>query len=82
MFLINPRSTRQKVAVGKISGIPGVHKFHCADIPETWFRVDVKEVFHGGVSLMFPNAADDQEKVEDVKGTSTIWNQKFLKKGP
>ena len=28
---------------------------------------------------MFPNSDDEQEKIEDVKGTSTIWNQKYLK---
>ena len=31
---------------------------------------------------MFPNAADDQEKLDDVKGTFTVWDQKYLKKGP
>ena len=82
VFLINPRVSRQKVAVGNISGIPGIHKFHSLDIPENWFKVEVKEVFHGGVALMFPNAADDQEKLDDVKGTFTVWDQKYLKKGP
>ena len=44
--------------------------------------MEVKEVFHGGVALMLPNAADDAMKVADVKGTFTVWDQKYLKKGP
>ena len=70
------------MALGTICGIPGLHKFHCLDIPENWFKVEVKEVFHGGVALMLPNAADDAMKVANVKGTFTVWDQKYLKKGP
>ena len=55
------------MALGTICGIPGLHKFHCLDIPENWFKVEVKEVFHGGVALMLSNAADDAMKVADVK---------------
>ena len=67
------------MAVGKISGIPGKHKFHFSEIPEMWFKVDVRDVLHPGVALMFPNSEDSQEKVEDCKGTYTIWDQKYLK---
>ena len=76
---MNPRASRQKVAVGKISGLPGKHKFHFTDIPETWFKVDVSDILQKGVALMFPFDADDQNVMEDVRGTCTLWNQKYLK---
>ena len=76
---MNPRSTRQKVAAGKISGLPGVQKFHFKDIPATWFKVDIKEIFHSGVALMMPLDDDEQTHIEHVKGTCTIWDQKYLK---
>jgi hypothetical protein len=79
VYLINPRVNRQKVAVGNISGLPGKHKFHFTDIPETWFKVDVREILQKGVALMFPFHADDQNVIDDVTGTSTVWNQKYLK---
>jgi hypothetical protein len=79
VFLFNPRAVRQRVAAGKISGLPGKHMFHHAEIPETWFKVDIVDVLQGGVPLMYPNDADDQEKIEDVKGTCTIWDQKYIK---
>ena len=76
---MNPRAVRQKVAVGKISGLPGKHKFHFIDIPETWFKVDVREILQKGVALMFPFDANDQNVIDDVRGTSTMWDQKYLK---
>lgn len=79
VFLMNPRAPRQKAAVGKISGILGKHKFHFQDIPENWFKIDVQDVLLPGVKLMSPNADDEHTKIEDVKGTSTVWDQKYLK---
>jgi len=38
--------------LGKISGLPGKYKFHCRDIPEPWFKVDVITVLQSGVALM------------------------------
>lgn len=79
VFLLNPRAHKQKVAVGKISGLPGKHTYHCNDIPETWFKVDIHDILQGEVALMFPNAQGDQEVIKDVKGSCTIWSQKYLK---
>ena len=79
VFLMNPRAIRHKAAIGKISGIPGKHKFHFQDIPENWFKIDVHEILITGVKLMFPSRDDEQDKIEDVKGTATLWDQKYLK---
>ena len=79
MWLMNPRAVRQKLAVGCISGLPGKHKFHFMDIPETWFKVDVLEILHLEVQLMFDNDDDEQVNIEDAKGSSTIWDQKYIK---
>ena len=67
------------MAVGKISGLLGKHKFHHMDIPETWFRVDVREILQKGVALMLPVDGDDQNVIEDARGTSTLWNQNYMK---
>ena len=79
VWLFNPRMTRQRVAVGKISGLPGQHQFHFCDIPETWFKVDVITILQPSVPLMYPNAEAEHSIIEHVKGTSTIWDQKYLK---
>ena len=79
MWLMNPRMTWQKVAVGKISELPGKHKFHFCDIPETWFKVDVITIMQPSVALMYPNDDNNQTITEHVKGSSTIWDQKYLK---
>jgi hypothetical protein len=79
VFLTNPAAPRFKVAVGKISGLPGVHKFHFRDIPPTWFKVDILEIMLPEVPLMYPMDEEGFSVVKDVKGTCTIWDQKYLK---
>ena len=79
VWLMNPRAVRQKLAVGRIIGFPGKHKFHFMDIPESWFKVDVLEILHLGVQLMFGNDNNDQVNIEDAKGSSTIRDQKYIK---
>jgi hypothetical protein len=79
VFLMNPRSVKQKVALGTISGVPGEHTFHGQDIPSGWWRVDVRVVLQEGVSLMFPNERGDQYMIEDAKGAPAMWTEKNLK---
>lgn len=77
--LSNPAAPRQKVAVGKISGLPGVHKFHFRDIPPTWFKVDILEIMIPEVPLMYPMDEEGFSKMAHVKGTCTLWEQRVLK---
>jgi hypothetical protein len=79
MWLMNPRATRQKVAGGRISEIGREDKFHFISILETWFKIDVGEIFILDVPFMWENESADQMKVEDVKGGNAVWDQKFLK---
>jgi hypothetical protein len=79
VFLMNPRAVRQKVAAATVSGFPGIHKYHGKEIPPSWLKVDVREALQKGIQLMFPNAAADMEFVEDAKGSSAIWDQKYIK---
>jgi hypothetical protein len=76
---MNPRATRQKVAGGRISGIGGEDKFHFTSIPETWFKIDVGEIFAPDIPLMWENESVDQMMVGDIKGSNAVWDQKFLK---
>ncbi len=59
MILLNPKNTRQKVALGKISGIWGIDRFHDTTIPFFWLKGDVNVVHMGDVSLMHPHEAND-----------------------
>jgi hypothetical protein len=79
VMLMNPRSARQKVASGTISGLPGEHKFHFIDIPEKWFKVDVREIYSPNVTLMLQNLDADQLKVKDVLKGNTVWDGKYIK---
>jgi hypothetical protein len=79
VWLMNPRSYRQKVATDTISNFGGEHKFHFTPIPETWFKVDVRVALVGDVALMFPNEDTEQMKVKDVVGSSVIWGSLYIK---
>lgn len=76
---MNPRAMRQKAALASISGVAGEHKFHGKDIPEGWWRVDVSNVLTIGVALMFPNERADQHRIEDAKGSTAMWAERFIK---
>jgi hypothetical protein len=77
VWLLNPQRSSQKVAVGTVSGIGGEQKFHFREIPERWFKVDVREALQRETTLMCPNEDADQAIIGDVVGT--IWDQKFMK---
>ena len=79
MYLINPRSKNQRLAIGKISGIGGVDKYHFNVILDNWFKVDVQEVLQGNIPLMVENVDADQTEIQHVKGGNAIWDQKYLK---
>jgi len=55
VVLYNPRSTRQKVAMGTISKIGGEGKFYFLIILETWLKMDVHDILAANTALMFFN---------------------------
>jgi hypothetical protein len=79
VWLMNPRSTWQKVASGIISDVGGEDKFHFNNIPDSWFKVDIDQVLLPDVALMWENADADQTKVGNVQGSNVVWNHKYLK---
>jgi hypothetical protein len=76
---MNPRNVRQKVASGTISGLVGEQKFHFRDIPDKWFKVDVRKAHCPNASLMFLNNYADQIKVKDILKGNTIWDGRYMK---
>jgi hypothetical protein len=78
--LMNPKNLKQKVAVGVVSGLGGIDKFHFNIIPESWLKVDVKEVMSPNAELMYPHEPADQSVVRDVVGGNTLWDEKFIRR--
>ena len=75
---MNPHSTKQKLAVGRISSLGGVDMFHCLPIPSSWYRIDVTQVLEPNVPLMFENKDAEQFVLKDVKGGNTIWDSEYI----
>lgn len=73
-MLLNPKNPRQKVALGKITSLWGVDKFHGYVIPSFCVKVNVAVIHMANIPLMHPHEVDDQVVVRNVIGTSTLWN--------
>jgi hypothetical protein len=56
---LNPQNIKQKVVIGVVSGFGGIDKFHFKTIPDSWLKVDVKEVVCPNAALMYPHEAAD-----------------------
>ena len=79
VHMMSPKNKRRKVAIGKISGVGGVDKFHFKVIPEFCYKVDVTTAYLGDVKLAYPHEDGDQWLVKDVVGGCTLWNERNLR---
>jgi hypothetical protein len=77
---MNPQNVKQKVAIGVVSGFGGIDKFHFKTIPDSWLKVDVKEVVYPNAALMYPHKAVDQIVLKDVLGGNSLWEEKYVKR--
>jgi hypothetical protein len=80
VWLMNPRNQKHKVAATVVSGIGGVDKFHGSTFPESWYKVDVKEVLSPNVPLLYPHETGDQNVLKDVVGSNALWDERLIKK--
>jgi hypothetical protein len=77
---MNPRNSKQKVTVGVISGFGGIDRFHCNTIPESWLKVDLKEVSCPNVDLMYPHKPGNQHQLKDVIGGNALWDEQCIRR--
>jgi hypothetical protein len=56
---MNPKQSTQKVATGTISDVGGEAKFHFIDIPDKWFKIDIREALLPETTLMYVNEPAD-----------------------
>jgi hypothetical protein len=77
---MNPKQSTQKVATGTISGVGGEAKFHFVDIPDKWFKIDIREALLPETALIYVNEPADQYLVGDIVETISIWDQRYIKK--
>jgi hypothetical protein len=67
------------VVFDKISGHWGVDKFHGSPILEFMLKIDVVVPHVPDIPLMHLHEVDDQALVQDVVGTCTLWNWRYVK---
>lgn len=65
--------------MGHVSGVSGIHKFHCRIIPEGFLKIDIDEILDGSAPLMVPNEEADQVLLADARGSSVMWGVKHVK---
>ncbi len=79
MTLLNPKSPKQKVVGGKISGLEEVDKRHGYVIPNFFVNVNISIVHVVEVPLMVTNKAFDQFTMGDAIGSFALWSWKYVK---
>jgi hypothetical protein len=77
---MNPKNSKQRVAVEFVSGFGGIDTFHFRPIPDAWLKVDVKDVTTSIAALMYPNEDADLLQVKHVLGGNTLWDERFIKR--
>jgi hypothetical protein len=77
---MNPQNVKQKVAIRAVSGFGEINKFHFKTIPDSWLKVDVKEVVCPNAALMYPHKAADQIVLNDVMGGNALWEEKYVRR--
>lgn len=50
--MMSVKKNKEDVALGKISDVWSVNKFHFKPIPKFWYKVDVTNVHLDGMTLM------------------------------
>jgi hypothetical protein len=78
--LMNPKNSKQRVAVGFVSGFGGIDTFYFHPIPDAWLKVDMKEVTTPTAALMYPKEDAHQLQVKHVLGGNTLWDERFIKR--
>jgi hypothetical protein len=63
----------KKITIRIINGLWGRDKFHYMPIDESWFRVDIQEVYMFNYPFMHLNEIVDQMILGDVVGTFALW---------
>jgi hypothetical protein len=77
---MNPRNVKQRVAVGVVSGFGRTDKFHFMTIPDSWLKVDVKEVVCPNAALMYPHEVADQIVLKDIMGGNALSEDKYVRR--
>jgi hypothetical protein len=77
---LNPQNIKQKVVIGVVSGFGGIDKFHFKTIPDSWLKVDVKEVVCPNAALMYPHEVADQIVLKDIMGGNALWKEKYVRR--
>jgi hypothetical protein len=78
--LMNPKNSKQMVAVGFVNKFGGIDTFHFRPIPDAWLKVDVKDVTTPNAALIYPNEDVEQHQLKDVLGGNTLWDERFIKR--
>ena len=72
MCLMIPRNIKQKVAIGIVSSLGKIDKFHFNTIPYPWLKVDAKEVMSHNAAFMYLHKAADQNLVKNVVDSNAL----------
>lgn len=78
MYLVDEQNMFEKVAVGKITGRPGMECPPNALIEDGWYQVRVIEVYQPQTSLQWPDESNALFKLSQVANMKTLWGEDYI----
>lgn len=78
VYIIDPRNTCMKVAIGRIRGKPGMEYMPNVLVPEGWYQVCVTEVYDPHTPLEWPERSRGLFKLSQVVNLDTLWGEGYI----
>ena len=78
VYVVDQRNKCTKVAIGRITGTPGMEYKPNVLVAEGWYQVCVTEVYHPQTPLQWPDESKSILKLSQVLNMDTLWGEDYI----
>lgn len=78
VYVLDQHNKFTKVAIGRITGRPGMEYMHDVLVAEGWYQVCVTEVYHPQTPLQWPDASRSLFTLSQVVNMDTLWPEDYI----
>lgn len=78
VYVLDQQNKFTKVAIGMITGKPGMEYMPNVLVAEGWYQVCVTEVYHPQTPLQWPDASRALFMLSQVVNMDTLWAEDYI----
>ena len=78
VYILDQQNKFTKVAIGMITGKPGMEYMPNVLVAEGWYQVCVTEVYHPQTPLQWPDASRALFMLSQVVNMDTLWAEDYI----